>query len=329
MPADRVIHVGPNFRVAVDDHRGRPVRGLVIRVESGAAVEKEITDENGVVLFRDLSPGLYSLKAEQDAGGWSAKVLEVHSDRSGSTVPMTWPSVTPLRIRSLKGILHVPNYVPGQAGPKLDLALLSGASGQRLTSVRTSDTGQFDFEVTAPGIYFLSLEPSSLKGWDGSPVTGRIAVSVETDAPSDHLDLELGWTDCGLSYVDLTPCPPAELRIGQLRGRVIGPADAVVVRGGDVLRRAPVRMDSGGPAIPGAEILLVDPSGNLVERLRTDSSGEFALEQTLAGPYELLVRSGQFETFRARVFSAPDTPPPAKLSIHLDHGGRCSSARLQ
>jgi len=195
--------------------------------------------------------------------------------------------------------------------------------------LQTSETGNFDFGINAPGTHFLNLEPSAMRGWDGSQITGRIAVSVETDAPSDHLELELGWTSCGLSYIDLIPCPPAEWHLGRLWGRVVAPAGALVVRGEDLLRHSAVPIDPAGPAISDAEVLLVDPNGRLIERLRTDRSGEFASMQVLAGSYELLVRSASFGTYRARVFTEPDVSLTTSVRIQFGRRGTCGSARIQ
>lgn len=329
-PADQVVHVGPSFRVRVDDNRGRPVQGLSLEVQSSAGKSKAVTDEDGFASFREPSPGIYTLRAEQDVGSCLGKVLEVQSDRPGGiAVPMTWPTAALVTVRSLKGTLHIPNYVPDRSGPELSLRLLVGVSGQEAASGHTNGAGDFDFGVTAPGIYFLNLEPSALKDPRGNPITGQIAVSVEPDATTDHMELELGWTDCGLTYMDLTPCPPAELHIGQLRGRVIGPAGAVIVNGADALRHKPVHIDPAGPAIPDAEILLVDPGGDLIERLGSDRSGEFASKPVQAGSYDLVVRSFGFATFRARAIVSPDASPMGRLDIQLGNMRSCGSARVQ
>ena len=329
-PGDQVVHVGPGFRVRVDDSRGRPVQGLSLEVQSSAGKSKAVTDEDGFASFREPGPGIYSLRAEQDVGSCLGKVLQVQSDASsGIAVPMTWPTVAPVTVRSLKGTLHIPNYVPGRTGPELSLRLLVGVSGQEVASGQTNGAGDFDFGVTAPGIYFMDLEPSALNDPRGNPIIGRIAVSVEPDATADHIELELGWTDCGLTYMDLTRCPPAELHIGALRGRVIGPAGAVIVNGGDALRHHRVPIDPAGPAIPNAEILLVGPGGDLIDRLSSDRAGEFASKLVPAGSYDLLVRSFGFETFRARAFVSPDASPIGRIDIQLGNMRTCSSARVQ
>src|SRR5205814_1388096 len=148
--------------------------------------------------------------------------------------------------RSLKGTMHGWDYVPGQSQPRLSLDLLEGSSGRLLKSVQTADTGEFSFEGAAPGLYFLSLRPSGLRAQSGEPITGLIAVAVDHGAPTDHLDIDLGWTSCGLWYADRNKCPQPDLNIAQLSGQVL---------------------DVTGAAISGATILLFDHTQTLVERL--------------------------------------------------------------
>jgi hypothetical protein len=112
-------------------------------------------------------------------------------------VPLKWPSIAPVLVRSLKGRMRGPDYLPGQSQPRLSLDLLEGSSGQRLKSLQTTDRGEFDFESAAPGLYFLSLK-SGLRGWSGEQITGLVAVAVDHGAPADHLDVDLGSTSCGL-----------------------------------------------------------------------------------------------------------------------------------
>src|SRR5262249_24630305 len=90
-------------------------------------------------------------------------------------------SIAPIVVRSLKGTLRGPDYLPGQSQPRLSLDLLEGNSGRRLKSLETTDSGEFNFESAAPGLYFLSLKTS-----------GLIAVAVDPGALTDYLDVDLG-----------------------------------------------------------------------------------------------------------------------------------------
>lgn len=69
--------------------------------------------------------------------------------------------------------------------------------------------------------------------------------------------------------------------------------------------------------------------GDLIERLSSDRSGEFASKQIPPGSYDLLVRSFGFATFRARAFVSPDASPIGRLDIQLGNMRSCGSARVQ
>ena len=308
-----IVQVGPNFRVKVEDH-GLPVRGL--RVEIGSypgSGNKAVTDtdKNGFALFRGVRPGSYHLSADHDAGIPDGAELEVKLDGpTDVTVPLKWPSVAPVLVRSLKGKIRGPDYLPRQSQPRLLLVLLEGRSGRSLKSLQTTDNGEFNFESAAPGLYFLSLKPSGLRGRSGEEITGLVAVAVDHDAPTDHLDVDFGWTSCGLWYADRSKCPQSDVQIEQLSGQVL---------------------DASGAPIVDAKILLFDPAEKLVERLRSDKAGRFASPYSLAGTYQLVVSSAGF-TPLSRTLRAEPTGNPTRLSaltVQLGLSGSCSAANLQ
>lgn len=299
------VQVGSNFRVKVEDD-GRPVKGLRVEIGSYPGGNGAVTDHNGSVLFRDVRPGSYHLSVDQTAGIPDGVELEVKLDGPKEvTVPLKWPSV---RVRSLKGMIRGPDYLPGLRQPRLSLDLLDGRSGRRLENLRTTERGEFDFESAAPGLYFLSLKPSGLRGWPGEPLTGRVAVTVDPGAPADHLDVDLGWTSCGLWYADQTKCPQSDVQIDQLSGQVLDPA---------------------GAAIGNATISLFDPAGTLVERLESNREGKFASPHPLAGTYQLVVSNAGFTPLRRTVHAKSIRNPTQALTVQLGLMGSCSAANLQ
>ena len=304
------VQVGPNFRVRVED-RGRPVKGL--RVEIGGypgSGTRADTDKNGFALFRGVRPGSYHLSADHDAGISDGADLEVKLDGpTDVTVPLRWPSIAPILVRSLKGRIRGPDYLPGQPQPRLSLDLLEGSSGRRLKSLQTSDSGEFNFESAAPGLYFLSLT-SGLRGWSGETVTGLVPVAVDRSAPTDHFDVDLGWSSCGLSYTDQGKCPQSDLQIEHLSGQVL---------------------DSSEAAIGYAKILLFDPAETLVEQLQSDSEGRFTSPHSLAGAYQLVVSSAGFTPLRRTLHADPTGIPTrhSALTVQLGVSGSCSAANLQ
>ena len=226
--------------------------------------------------------------------------MEVKTDGpAGVTVPMRWPSVAPIVVRSLRGTLRRLDTPPGQAHPIPSLALLAGVSGRILRREKTTEAGEFSLGTVAPGLYFSSLKPSGYEG--------LIAISVDPNAAMDHLDLDLAWTSCGLFYMAPTKCRQSDIQIEQLSGRVI---------------------DVTGAIIPGAKILLLDPAGTQVEQLHSDGEGKFALPRPLAGTYELVVSRLGFSTYRRTVHAKPmdDSTRSSSLTVQLGVFPNCSDS---
>ncbi|HET9321906.1 MAG TPA: hypothetical protein VFO27_19085, partial [Bryobacteraceae bacterium] len=70
------------------------------------------TDKNGVALFRGVRPGSYHLSPDHDAGIPDGVDLEVKLDGpTDVTVPLKWPSIAPVLVRSLKGRMRGPDYL--------------------------------------------------------------------------------------------------------------------------------------------------------------------------------------------------------------------------
>jgi hypothetical protein len=178
---------------------------------------------------------------------------------------------------------------------------LIGASGLKLRSLLTNEHGHFDFGDVEPGLYFLSLALPQ--------TTARIAVTVDRGAPSDHLDIDIGWTSCGVWFVDRSKCARSDLRIAQLSGEIV---------------------DTSGGAIPHAAILLSGSGETVVERVQADAAGRFASLHSLPGTYELTVSSPGFTSLHATVHIDPggNSPSPSSLTVRLGVGGTCSSADL-
>ena len=121
------VRVAPNFRVRVEDH-GRPIRGLRVEIGSYQGGHRTVTDtdRNGFALFRGVRPGSYHLSADHDAGIPDGADLEVKLDGpTDVTVPLKWPITAPVLVRSLKGMIRGPDYLPGQSQPRLSLDLLA------------------------------------------------------------------------------------------------------------------------------------------------------------------------------------------------------------
>lgn len=303
------VPVGPDFQVEVED-QGRPVQGLRVEIRGYPSADNRAvsnTDGNGVAAFRNLRPGSYHVSTDHDNGFPNGAEVEVkRGGPTNVTVHLKWPSIAPIAARSLKGIMRGPDYVPGQSPPRLSLDLLEGVSGRLLKSVQTTDNGEFSLEGVESGLYFLSLKPSGLGVSSGEPM---IAVLVDHDATTDHLDLDLGSTSCGLWYLDRSKCPQPDLNIGQLSGQVV---------------------DAAGAAIRGATILLFDHQ-TVVEQLQSDRVGKFASAHSFAGTYELAVSAPGFTSLRrtAHAEFTDDSARRSFLTVQLGVAGSCSAVEVQ
>lgn len=297
------IDVAPDFRVKVED-RGRPVKGLPVNIKGYTAV----TDENGFALFRGVGAGAYGLAANHDDWDGAGTCIHVSSDGPANViVPLKWPTFTPAAVRSLRGTIRGPDFLPGQPQPKLSLDLLEARSGRKLKGLQSNDRGEFDFETTAPGMYFINLNPSGLIGWSREQITGQIVVDVDQGAPTDSLDLDLAWTSCGLVYSDQSKCPRDELRVDRLVGHVA---------------------DSNGASIARAKISLTDATGTLVEDLQSDREGNFASPRDdLVGAYNLAVSFPGFAHYRGILRLDPSIDPTrnASLAVSLGIVGTCAA----
>jgi hypothetical protein len=289
--------------VKVED-RGRPVKGLRVAIKGYAVV----TDEDGFAVFRSVGTGSYFLTANHEVDSLNGAALQVSPDGpTGVTVPLKWPSITPVSVRSLKGTIRGPDFLPGQPQPKLSLDLLDARSGRKLKSSQSNDRGEFDFETAAPGMYFINLNPSGLIGWSGEQISGQIVVDVDQGAPTDSLDLDLSWSSCGMSYADGGKCPKRDLQTEQLSGQVVDPSGAI---------------------LPGANILLSGADGARVEQLVSDREGKFASSRLLSGTYTLLVTRTGFMPYRGTVRAEPNGQPAHRSSFTVQLGGfgNCADA---
>lgn len=273
------ISVGSNFKVKVTGYDG-PVKGLLLKVEGASA----ITDGNGIAEFHSVSLGTHYLRAIPD-NGYGDQLEVTRNGPKNTVVPMRWPSVKPIRVRSLSGTML------GQRVLSVDL--LDGVSGRVLSSISTTERGEFDFGKQVPGLYFIRV------------VGGLISVAVDPGAPAedDKLRLSLSWTSCGLMYMNLRQCPQSDLHVKKLEGHV---------------------NDPGGLPVPGAEIVLLDPAQNQVGQLSADSHGDFSSPDPLSGPFELWASVAGFNLVHTTLHIEP-TAPNATLVIDAAYGEICSS----
>ena len=221
---------------------------------------------------------------------------------------MKWPNA-PLSARFVRGTLRASNYNPEKT--RLSLSLVEGLSGRVVQTSGSDSSGRFNFASVDPGIYFLRLNPSGLKGLSGEEITGLITIEVSHDSEVSGLDLDLGWSSCGLSYVNQSTCRQPKLEVSRVCGDVF---------------------DVSGALISNAEILLLEDSemARILERTHTDVAGQFSLVEPKDGIYQLAVESPGFSPLRRTLHVRPAEGSGCQrpIKVQMSIAGSCSSSRL-
>src|ERR1700722_11019193 len=299
--------VGLSFGVKVSGYDG-PVKGLLLNLTSPQGrVRSAITNGNGIADFNNAPPGTQYLRADHDNGYAERLQLDVKPNGPANIiVPMRWPAIEPIHVRSVSGTMRAPDAVPSQLEQRiLSLDLLEGISGEILSSVTTTSRGAFDFGKLSPSLYFIHLKPYS--AFFGR-VEGLIGIAVDQAAPAhaDKLDLNLTWSSCGLQYIDLFQCTQLDLHVTMLEGHATGS-----------MGRPPHQV----------EILLLDATQNQVAHVSTDSKGNFSFPGSLAGTFELRIEGGGITPVHALL---DINPSAANSSLEIEAGyGRCTSVRAK
>lgn len=289
----RTVRVGREFRVRAVDH-GRPVeafRVVIFRANNPSTSAEghaiyALTDKHGYARFANLEPGSFFLTVDHDAGVPDGVNLDVTSEiASDMTVTLQWPSKSPLTVQSVRGAVLTPDFYPSQVQYVVSLSPLEGISGRVIATVDTDSKGRFNFdEDVPPGIYFLRLGPPSGSG-EGRPLEGLIAIEVNRKAKRTELNLDVGWTSCGLVYTEGVKY--SEMTVSRICG------DVTDVQGG---------------AVPNAQVLLLGSgdAAEVVDQIRSERNGQFDFQAQREGTYQLLVKSPGFR--------------PYLRVIHVQHG---------
>ncbi len=288
----RTVEVGPNFRVRVTD-RGRPVKGLrlVVGVDSTSTPQRPrnnfaVTDSDGYVRFSNHSPGSFIITTDKDDALADAAVVKVSPGGPRDvTVSMSWPSSEPITVRSVSGTMRGPDFYPSEQQVPLSLSLLEGISSRVIAETTSDSRGRFNFaEHVSPGLYFLRLNRSGLRGWSSEQIEGRIAIEISESAKRDALDLDIGWSSCGLTYGQHETS--GVLTLAKVCGEIT---------------------DSMGADIANARVLLMpsNEEGKVLEQTASGRDGRFTFSERPEGDYRLLIKSPGFRPFLRPIHLEP------------------------
>lgn len=271
----------------------------------GPHVRYSVTDSQGYARFAGLDPGTYFLSPDHDDGPAGGVYVDASASGSDTRIAeLNWPGRAPIIVRNISGTLRGPNYYPQWTQVPLSLSLLEGASGKEIDSTHADEKGRFSFEQSpAPGLYFIRLNPSGLTGWSGEQIEGLIAVEVSPNAAQNQpfLDVDFGWSSCGLEYRQEQT--PPDISVDRLCGTVVDPP---------------------GAAIQGAHVWLLSSktANQIVDQTTSTSTGSFNLSKAERGDYRLLIKSPGFSPFLALVHLGDSQARPNQcqkpISVKLD-----------
>jgi Carboxypeptidase regulatory-like domain len=303
------VEVGSKFQVKVVD-RGHPVKGLrmVLSTDSSTGEEHKVVtesfaDADGIAHFSNLSAGSYWLAADHDGGVGDAVVVNVSPKGPvNKTFSIVWPSAAPVTVRSAAGIVRGPDYYSNPVQAQLSISLLEGIPGREIEKTQSDSKGRFSFNSDLPpGIYFMRINPSDLRGWSGEQIEGMIVIEVAREAKENALNLDLGWSSCGLEYSQRVILP--ELKRDKICGAIT---------------------DSEGAVVAKAQVILLagDEEAEILEQTQSGPNGEFVIPKHPDGNYQLLIKSAGFSPYlrlihlqNAGTSGSCPQPIPVKLGV--------------
>jgi hypothetical protein len=281
--------------------RGRPVEALqlVLRQFDGVVVIYSITDADGYADFSNLKVGRFFLTSDHDGGVPDSVNVEVLRNGPGNvTVQLRWPDTTPLAVRSVGGMVRGPDYYPSEAQIPLSLSLLEGVTAHVVATTVTDSKGRFAFpDGTPAGIYFLRVNPTVRRGPSGEKMEGMIAIEVSREANDSALDLDLGWSSCGLAYAQREPYP--KMNVSKVCGDIT---------------------DTGNAAVSEAQVLLlvVGNEARILEQTTSRVNGQFSIQERHDGIYELLVEYPGFQPCLQTIeIEAAESAGDCRRPIHI------------
>jgi hypothetical protein len=295
------VEVASSFAVQVTDG-SHPISGLRLVLVGHGKHDHAIhalTNADGRGKFSNLEPGSFVLEAEHHAGMSDSVFVDVSTKGPANvTVPLTWPNVPTLNVKSASGIIRGPDYYPGGEQPPLSLTLLNAMSQRAIAHTQSDTKGRFAFTQEVPaGLYFLHLNPSGIVGWSGEQIEGSIAVAVSPKATEPALDVDLGWSSCGLEYADRETLP--EIQTAEICGDIADAEDA---------------------PISNAPIFLLDARNGptIVEQTKSDHDARFEIQERNEGTYQLLIKSPGFQPYlRAVQIQGKRTSAGCTEPIHI------------
>jgi hypothetical protein len=217
-----VYSVSNSFSVHVKNDVG-PVAGLKLRVVRFKSEEfnklndeqqrhisdwtafeevfaESTTDATGMAHFNVDRTGSFTLSAENPADQLGVE-LRISDQSQSPPLEVKWPSNLILTTAHMRGKLAKGLFSSRSVPIKGNALMLHTLIDYRdVAATVTDENGAFDFNVVAPGFYFLQVVPTTAKTDDFYKPEGNIVIHVAPESQRDAVLISTVNTSCGLSY---------------------------------------------------------------------------------------------------------------------------------
>jgi hypothetical protein len=307
IPGVQVLLVGPATGPGLNAILSNPL--MAAEIAEGASFPQVTitTGDDGRFSFKDLAPGLYTLRARRE--GYFGAALSGDSVTSTvvtATVPLVAGeanaeiSLTMARGVTISGRIRYPNGQP-MVNVGVGAFQLAYNNGKPVLSAAnskmTDDRGEYRLFWLPPGDYYVGVTPPRPSTTDGRPEAyAKTYYPAATDARTAQRLTVIDGVD--LQNMDITVRP---LGTSTVSGQVIN-----ALSGGGATQPSPFSMFYLLPRDP---TLLTDTTVPGLLDMRSDRTGRFELRGVPTGSYDLLTtaQDGQGRAFpgRARIEVGP------------------------
>jgi len=213
-------------------------------------------------------------------------------------VQLVWPALRVITVSKPAGTIRaICSSNDGDCPLATNLTLVRATTSEEIK--HASINGSFDFGEVPDGLYFLRLRPNVPGAWHPE---GDVAVEIDHGSPNQAAQIDVGMSDCGMSYSGGCSMPPV------LANGLCG-----------------VVNDPLGAAIGRASIRLVEKkTGHVVVSGVTDTAGKFdASEKLTRGEYLVSVFAPGFTPFRIPLRVERTASCDSNMHIRMDIMGAC------
>jgi hypothetical protein len=157
-------------------------------------VAESVTDSSGEAHFNLSTPGDFDVHPDIPAHNLFWITVHVRTNAQPATVRLEWPTSV-LQTKQLRGRISDGLMSSHTTPLKARVSVHQLVSFEEVAATTTANDGSFQFPDAPSGLYFVRVEVTN-----ESSRMGDIPIFVGQEATREMVSIEVGFTDCGLSY---------------------------------------------------------------------------------------------------------------------------------